>query len=149
MKRHESLVPLSHDHHDGLVFCWNVRQGLKRGIDTSRIITYCLWFWQEHLVAHFAEEENWLFVPGHPLCNTAVQQHTQIRTLIETLPQNPENTGALANLIDQHIRLEERQLFPELEKLIPTHTLALIGEKLRQSHAGNTSACYTDEFWKA
>jgi hemerythrin-like domain-containing protein len=149
MKRHESLIPLSHDHHDGLLFCWKLRQGLKHGINPSRMVAYCLWFWKEHLSDHFDEEENWLFVAGHPLCSTALQQHAQIRALIDTLPENPENIGALADIVDQHIRLEERQLFPELEQLIPADKLALIGEKLRASHAGTPPACYTDEFWKA
>jgi len=148
MKRHESLIPLSHDHHDGLLFCWNLRQGIKRAVDPARMVAYCHWFWAQHLQEHFAEEENWLFIPNHPLCQLALEQHAQIRSAIETLTHSPEQIVHLANLIDQHIRMEERQLFPELEQQIPPQALAIIGDKLRQSHAATPTTCYADEFWK-
>ena len=32
IKRSEYLKPLSRDHHQGLLLCWKIRTGLKKGI---------------------------------------------------------------------------------------------------------------------
>lgn len=32
MKRNENLVPLSRDHHFGLLCCWKIRQGIKKEV---------------------------------------------------------------------------------------------------------------------
>ncbi len=61
IKRNENMVPLSRDHHFGLLFCWKIRQGLKAKIDLERIRKYILHFWKSHLEQHFKEEETLLF----------------------------------------------------------------------------------------
>jgi len=33
IKRDKVLQPLSHDHHQGLLLCWKIRTGIKKGIE--------------------------------------------------------------------------------------------------------------------
>jgi len=37
IKRSIALQPLSREHHHGLLLCWKIRTGLKKGIDIDRI----------------------------------------------------------------------------------------------------------------
>jgi hemerythrin-like domain-containing protein len=50
-------------------------------------------------------------------------------------------------LLEEHIRFEERILFPYLEKLIPREELDEIGLQLEEDHAKKACLTWTDEFW--
>src|SRR4051812_7084402 len=52
---------LAYYHDIGLLFCWKVKEGLKRGIDPERVNRYIDFFWNKHLKSHFKEEETLLF----------------------------------------------------------------------------------------
>lgn len=114
MKRSALLQPLSREHHTGLVY---VKRLLDLSIqDTDLMLTY----WrgiceavQTDLNAHFAEEE--LLVQGisEPLLNRFQEEHRQLRALMSA--QDAEGVKAFAILLKDHIRFEERELFPRLE----------------------------------
>jgi hemerythrin-like domain-containing protein len=152
MKRNENIVPLSRDHHTGLLCCWKIRQGLARKVEMERIKKYVQWFWQNHLEQHFLEEESILFnVISHQLCDEAIEQHRQIKKLIcDICTNHPACTSfyRIADLLDQHIRFEERTLFPMLETEIRPALMDNIGDKLRALHQHPTLDDYPDEFWK-
>ena len=42
IKRSEFLKPISREHHHGLLLCWKIRAGLKKGIEPERIKLYQL-----------------------------------------------------------------------------------------------------------
>ena len=152
MKRNENIVPLSRDHHTGLLCCWKIRQGLARTVDISRMKKYVQWFWQNHLEQHFLEEEGILFnaIP-HPLCDEAIEQHTEIKKLICDICTNHPSGNSFsqfADMLDQHIRFEERTLFPLLEMEIPSELMENIGQKLDALHSEQQQDDYPDEFWK-
>ena len=57
IKRSIALQPLSREHHHGLLLCWKIRTGLKKGIDIDRIKKYSDWFFKNSLLTHFNIEE--------------------------------------------------------------------------------------------
>jgi hypothetical protein len=135
IKRSKQLTPLSKDHHDGLLFAWKIGQGIKNGAPVNIISEYVQWFWKNHLAEHFREEEQ-ILAPHLPADNELLTQmlddHQEIEAMVhisENIP-DPSLLQNLAQAIDDHIRFEERQLFPYAEKLIPERDLNLIYEQL-------------------
>ena len=151
MKRNVNIIPLSKDHHHGLLFCWKIRQGINLHAAPARVQTYVDYFWKEHLEQHFREEEDILFLNReNALCERAIREHRQIETLVKKLGSSiPEKAGLrhLADLVHDHIRFEERELFPYLESNLSNTELEEIGIKLQQLHTGKQGDCYRDEFW--
>ncbi|SDD54656.1 Hemerythrin HHE cation binding domain-containing protein [Algoriphagus faecimaris] len=147
LKRHPSLHHLSHDHHQGLLLCWKIRQGFKLTIEASRIQTYCEWFWKNHLTPHFEEEEEVIFPileADHPLIKQAISEHKKLRRLFNTW-ENPEKTlGQIEEVLEKHIRFEERILFPEIQEKATAKQLEIIaGHAKKEKFIENN----TDPFW--
>jgi hemerythrin-like domain-containing protein len=151
IKRNSNIVALSKDHHFGLLFCWKIVEGIKRNIALERIKAYVAYFWSNLLAAHFKEEEELLFNPiKDPFCDKANEDHQIIKKEIEKIKNNAEmgkhDYLHLAQLINQHIRFEERVLFPNLELLLSELELDEIGLRLAQFHTVFKDD-YEDEFW--
>lgn len=147
MKRDENIVTLSRDHHTALLFCWKIRQGIKRKVTTERIHTYVQYFWNNHLEQHFKEEETILFAAiQDSLCEQAIAEHKELRKTIAATATT-DNLNLLADTLDNHIRFEERILFPHLEKILAEETLAAIGKRLQAMHETHPKDLYADEFW--
>ena len=152
IKRSEHLIQLSREHHSGLLFCWKIRQGLKKNADTERIKNYVAYFWQQDLAEHFREEEDILFAPkkNDDKVKRALQEHVEIKTLIDSITKSnspePGSLASLADAVDNHIRYEERELFPYLENAFTQDQLAKIAEQINE--ASPTGDGYADEFWK-
>jgi len=151
IKRSEHLIRLSREHHSGLLFCWKIRQGLKKNADAERIRKYVEYFWHHDLADHFSEEEEILFalMKDDDKVKKALQEHVEIKALIDAVTKKtaPE-TGLFTNLadaVDNHIRYEERDLFPYLENAFAPEQLVKIGEQLNA--APSVADNYTDEFW--
>ncbi len=152
MKRHESIVTLSREHHFGLLFCWKIRQGIKKQVPAERIQPYVNYFWNSHLQKHFDEEETLLFILIHDsFVEEAIAEHKHIRQLIEaviTTKQLASNQlSILADTLDNHIRFEERIVFPHIQKKLPEEKLAELGNRLQELHPMREKDDYSDEFW--
>ncbi len=152
MKRHESIVALSREHHFGLLFCWKIRQGIKKQVPPERIQPYVKYFWDNHLQRHFEEEETLLFAClQDSLVEQAVLEHRHIRELVDTVSNtNAVTENQLNNLVDTvdgHIRFEERTLFPHIERELTEKKLAELEVRLRELHQGQEKDEYLDEFW--
>ena len=158
MKRHPSLIPLSHDHHDALV----VAQGLIRGRPTAprsdwptdrraqadRLVA----FFESTLQPHFAAEEEEVFplaerwLPGHAdLLNALRKDHDDMRAEIPALPARSDadlavRLPALGARLEAHVRSEERVLFQAVQKAVPPAELDQLGSTLRQGRQ-RTVAC--------
>ncbi|WP_066220407.1 hemerythrin domain-containing protein [Formosa haliotis] len=148
LKRHKSLQPLSRDHHHGLLLAWKIRTGFKKGIEVNRIKTYADWFYTSHLVPHFKMEEAHVFsilADDHPLRIQALAEHKQIEALASKTTDLEHNLNLLADVLEKHIRFEERVLFPEIQSIASPEAMAHIDEiHYEQNLEENTS----DEFWK-
>jgi hemerythrin-like domain-containing protein len=151
IRRSKHIVTLSREHHTGLLFCWKIRQGLKKKVDTARMQKYVAYFWQYHLHQHFQEEEIHLFAKVQDeLCTKALKQHQNIRDLIQQVASSSpseELLRQLADTVDAHIRFEERELFPHLENKLDEQELIRIGAALEQTHANPATDDFADEFW--
>ncbi|MBN8880630.1 MAG: hemerythrin domain-containing protein [Sphingobacteriales bacterium] len=152
MRRHESIVALSRDHHFGLLFCWKIRQGIKKQVPAERIKPYVQYFWNNHLQQHFKEEETLLFTALQDnLVTQAISEHEQIKKLVEAITSTgsfqPDQFRSLADALDKHIRFEERILFPYIEETLSAEKLTQLGERLQQIHQTGEMDNYPDEFW--
>jgi hemerythrin-like domain-containing protein len=152
MKRNEHIVKLSKDHHFTLLFCWKIRNGLKFGVATERIIKYVQYFWQLHMQPHFNEEETILFSPVKDAeVQKALDEHSQIAGQIKALNAAGNNAAnqlsTLADTVDNHVRYEERELFPHLEKVLTDEQLDSIGKQLAAHHDPTLKDDFADEFW--
>ena len=150
MKRHESIVPISREHHTGLLCSWKINQGLQKQADPARMQRYVDYFMQQHLQPHFADEEKILFrTIKHPWCDRAIAEHAQLQQLASSIAENASTDmlAAFADLLQQHIRFEERELFPFLEKELSAEQLAEAGKQLLELHGEISIDDYADEFW--
>lgn len=151
IKRSEQLQPLSREHHDGLLFVWKLKQGLENRTSLEIIKEYTGWYWRHHIKPHFFQEEKILipFMPAqHPMALQLKKEHDYIRELILNIDREPDKHDLirLSNLIESHIRFEERELFQFLEEHLSKNQLAEIYEKLEQ-HPVSCKEDWKDEFW--
>lgn len=150
IKRSESLMPLSREHHIGLLFCWKLRQGVKFEVPADRIVSYVLFFFNKFLKDHFAEEEQQVFIyASNELAAKAVAEHSDIKSQVQKIESDKaakayDDLLALADMVDEHIRFEERVLFPHIEKRVSKQELEMIGSHLS---AEVLTDDYPDAFW--
>ena len=150
IKRNKSLVALSKEHHFGLLASWKIRRGFDLKVEPKRMADFVTNLWKTHLEAHFIAEENILFnTINHILIDEALHQHSQLRSLIKSISEEgtPEQLTSFADLLEQHIRFEERQVFKMLQQELPENKLNEIGEKLENLHKEPIEDNYKDEFW--
>ena len=151
IKRSPHIAELSRDHHHTLLLGWKIRQGIKLNADTSRISAYAVHFYKNHIEQHFDEEETLLFqgLPeGDELKERALSEHHSLRSLFTSLSTKSdyEKLTLIADLLDQHIRFEERVLFPHIERTLPLEELEKVGQQL--AAATHAEDVWKDEFWK-
>jgi hemerythrin-like domain-containing protein len=153
IKRNEHIKKLSREHHFSLLFCWKIRQGLKMNIDIVRICEYVQYFWQHHLNPHMREEEKIFFVPlSDRQVQRAINEHKRIRQQIMNLKNYSGNNlrkrlSELADTVDDHVRYEERELFPHLERKLSKEQLEKIGEQFEKHDPSLLQDQYEDQFW--
>ena len=151
IKRNENIVKLSRDHHASLLFCWKLRQGVKQHADVERMIKYVSYFWTKHLAPHFSEEEKFLFAPvKDDKVQKAIDEHKKIKELINELTvkgalERESKLSRLADMVDEHVRYEERILFPHLESELSGEQLKHIGTWISDDPLLDT---YEDAFWE-
>lgn len=119
-KRHKALQPLSREHHHGLLLSWKIRVGFSKDIDPKRIRTYADWFYKNHLIPHFEIEENHIFPileDENELVKRALAEHRRLKRLFEEREDDTKTLHRIEEELEQHIRFEERVLFPEIQNL--------------------------------
>ena len=149
IKRSKELAPLSREHHEGLLLGWKINQGLKNGTDHQLIAQYIQRFWDNELSDHFKKEEQVLAIhlpPNNVLVIKMVADHEEIEALIRVIAMIPDEAAftQLAEVLSNHIRFEERELFPFAEKAIAAETLAAIQQVLEEKKA---VLKWDNEFW--
>lgn len=149
IKRSKVLQPLSRDHHHGLLFCWKLRTGFSKNINIGRIKSYSDWFFQNNLKKHFRLEEDFVFpVLGkdHELIKKAISEHKKLEDLFTAEIDIPDSLRLIEEMLENHIRFEERVLFNEVEKVATPDQMNMINEI---HHEINEPEVWKDEFWKA
>lgn len=128
-RRHDSLIPLSHDHHHALHEVRMLRKaaGADEAVRADAARAFVGFFRKDSLI-HFREEEEEIFplvvdLPGAPLDGIArlLLDHIRIHALVKELERSasPETMRRLADLLKDHIRFEENEVFPAIEALVP------------------------------
>ena len=137
MKRHASLIPLSHDHHMTLLLAQVMKKDAPPFKGMSTIprdkAEYIKTHYNTHLVAHFEKEEKKLFpfIKGRDrdidvLIEELIKDHREIEKSIAAIDASPdlvEHLSGLGDLLDQHIRKEERILFEKIPQLFSEEEL--------------------------
>ena len=128
MKRHPALIPLSRDHHNGLVQALRLRHAAADGDASARLAAareFVEFFRNEERV-NLRDEEEELFplLLRHVLSQPAPLrearvQHVQLQGFARKLEiavaagiVDRATPAAAGELLDAHIRVEERLLFP-------------------------------------
>jgi len=154
LKRHPALIPLSQDHHFGLLLAWKVRQGLDKGIDLQRIFQYVDYFVNAHLEVHFQNEEQYLFTylaKNDLMRKDAENQHENLRELFMKMKKGADveesDLNDYATSLDNHIRFEERKLFPYIQVELRDEDLEEFQAKMDMVHE-RVKENWEDEFWQ-
>ena len=146
-KRHKALQSLSREHHQGLLLSWKIRAGLNKNIDAKRIWHYANWFFETHLIPHFDMEETHVFPildDGNKLKKKAMAEHRRLKRLFSDTNTQATTLGKIEEELEQHIRFEERVLFPEIQKIASQEQLALIEDIHKQDDFIEN---LDDQFW--
>ena len=131
IKRHLLLQDLSRDHHQGLLLCWKIRTGFKKGVEPKRMMNYVQWFWKQYLKEHFKIEEETVFpILGkeHELVKKALAEHRKIKRLMEGTENLEVKLNSIEEQLEQHIRFEERVLFNEIQSIATETELKQVKE---------------------
>lgn len=130
MKRHDSLVPLSRDHHGALILAKLLQKGAPayKGLPTDipGKAAYASRFYEQELIPHFTAEEKSLLAYAKgvdaeidTLLETMETQHRQLRILFSNIPVAADlgrHLDSAGYLLESHVRMEERQLFPLIQE---------------------------------
>lgn len=144
MKRSKHLETLSWEHHDGLVLASRLKKGVAQGADANIMADYTDYMWAEALTHHFDQEEKFLLpklpedMRQQPIFERMLTEHRKFAALMQAIQKRdnrlPDLLKEFADLLEQHIRFEERELFPFLEKNLGEKELEEIGASLHRSH---------------
>jgi hemerythrin-like domain-containing protein len=132
MKRHETLAPLSRDHHEALILA----QLLKKGAPVYKNLpagpnekaAYAVNFYINHLEKHFLQEEIMLQKVKtynrdiEKLREEIINEHQYLKTIFLSLDKTDNlsvTLDILGRALENHIRKEERILFPLIEQHCP------------------------------
>jgi hemerythrin-like domain-containing protein len=82
----------------------------------------------------------------------AISDHRYIRQQIEDLANYSgnkvrESLARIADMVYEHVRYEERDLFPHLERKLRKEQLENIGEQIEKHHLSSLQDQYEDQFW--
>ena len=129
MKRHEALAPLSREHHSTLMLAQLLKKNAPeyKGLptNTKAKAAYALQQFDDIIKKHFQQEEIMLekakdcHADIKKLAEEIINEHRQLTALFNSLSTTtePEDTmDELAKVLENHIRKEERVLFPMLEQ---------------------------------
>jgi hemerythrin-like domain-containing protein len=156
MKRHPSLHPLSQHHHFALIQALGMRRAAeapeeKRAAEAERQAEKFVRFWHKTGCVHFREEEEILLpayarhtrldrdlgvmriLADHAEIRAAVQEFEQ--RLAAKTPIEPEELARLGKLLHDHVRLEENEVFPRIEKALGEKNLNTMGHGFTRLHS--------------
>ncbi len=152
IKRQKELQPLSREHHHGLLLCWKIRTGLRKHVEVQRIRDYCTSFFNNQLLPHFEIEEKYLFPllgKDNELARQGIEQHRELVRLIKIENAAPGDFHRIADLLDEHIRFEERILFNKIQETASAEDLAIVAA-IHPEQAPMCAAIedWEDKFWE-
>lgn len=144
MKRSEALIPLSHDHHQALFVAKLLRDAPDASDRGESARSAFMEFWQNDGEVHFRIEEE-LLAPGAGLpagvatdgLTRMREEHALIRGLVGSLAaeSDPDQLRDLGQALSDHVRFEERELFPLIEETLAGDQLEMLGSLIAAAEA--------------
>jgi hemerythrin-like domain-containing protein len=139
MKRAAALRPLSREHLAAL----SAAKALREASDKRAAARSFLDFWEKDGQLHFRVEEE-VLLPGWALhaevdragVSRMLEEHLRIRRAalrLEAGEATLEEVHALGRLLHDHVRFEERDLFPRIEEALAEEALAELGERIERA----------------
>lgn len=134
MKRCPELQPLSREHHDALRLALHLKRAAASG-DELAIEAACekvRTAYDTELAPHFREEELFLLPKlesieaGAVVARTLIEHRALQRLVRELEIPDAEVLRRFADLLTDHVRFEERELFEVSERLLGREMLARI-----------------------
>ncbi len=155
LKRHAALQPLSRDHYVGLVQAQTLLRSAEGGAEDRRsAVAGFVSAWAEEIEPHFHDEERLL----PPLMTVdererLEKEHAALRALAVRAKAwaaegDPGAAGVrqLGQMLDDHIRWEERELFMSIQQRTADQTLDALRDALQQIEKTRPrSACGREE----
>lgn len=144
MRRSPVLASLSRDHHQALVVAQRLRRATADTAAEAR--GAFLAYWRGHGRRHFRLEEE-VLLPGYaaygdahdPLVLAVLGDHVDLRRRADELAAaTAAPLPALHELgarLAAHVRREERELFPLIERAVPADRLAALAGALERAEA--------------
>jgi len=158
MKRHPSLHPLSQHHHFALIQALEMRRAAEAPAEQlaaaiQKQAEKFVRFWHKTGHIHFREEEE-VLLPAYSrhgrLDRDAgvmrmLADHAEIRAAVKDFEKRlaakiaiePEEIARVGKLLHDHVRLEENELFPRIEKTLGEENLNAMGRGLTRLHSKN------------
>jgi iron-sulfur cluster repair protein YtfE (RIC family) len=144
IQRHPSLRPLSRDHHVGLVQARRLLNAAAGDTATWRAaLAEFLRAWSEEIAPHFDDEERLLVPlirePGD--VRRLHDEHARVRSMANAAQRQYSHTlepawiRRLSRMLEDHIRWEERVLFPAIEEAAGGEPLVALGAVTAQIEA--------------
>jgi hemerythrin-like domain-containing protein len=145
VKRTEALKQLSRDHHRALEAALKLRRAGDD--DRDSVIRAFREFWRDHGSAHFRVEEDVLLpgaAPQVPPTDERVVRvltdHIEIRRRAHSLEDghevSPDELNQLGRILAEHVRHEERVLFPLIEERLDAGALAELADAVEAAERG-------------
>lgn len=123
IKRHPCLQPLSRDH---LIALMGAQRLMKAGdgeITVEDGLAFFFNVWDEEVTQHLIDEEEILpdFIKDKEDLDRLLSDHEKLREYVKQLKEggtksNLELLSEAGRFLDSHVRWEEREFFPKLEK---------------------------------
>jgi hemerythrin-like domain-containing protein len=137
--RDPSLIPLSHQHHNGLALCVLTRRALAADASVANVAKQAkrtIDRFELEIANHFEIEEQVLFplCGALPLVEELVKQHRQMERLVDELRTQPsaDVLERFCELLSTHIRREENELFEQAQRTLPRDVLDRAGAEIDQ-----------------
>lgn len=148
MKRHPHLHPLSREHHLGLNLATKAKQCTDTPSDIQAHWHALTAYLDEQTHRHFAIEEAYIAkvllakltdpqqptqITAHNLAKELMTQHEALHRLTQLTNPTADDVINLANALYEHIRFEEREVFPLAQELLSESELLAIYEASDES----------------
>jgi hemerythrin-like domain-containing protein len=133
LKRREELQALSEDHHNVLVIALRCRRLAAGALDVDRAEYWAsvIEFYALQIVPHFEVEERYLLPALCALGETEMaerilDEHERLRAMMTNEIPDDSALNAFGQLLDDHIRYEERVVFEATQDRLAPEWLAEI-----------------------
>jgi hemerythrin-like domain-containing protein len=157
-KRSEYLKKISWEHHQVLRYALHIKKGVAKNTDGRVLADYVKAVADQHLTAHFAEEEQALFSrlnaeqKENPALQQVLKEHQELPLLAAEISNNQgsDKTQILqfSAAIVSHVKLEEKTLFPFIERVLSKQVLQEAQTQIEKMHSSN-ELNWSNEFWKS